>query len=58
MGLIASLSDAELLEVGAFEPAGKWPIARWLSINTARQYSTARTFIRRAVRASRSPKGD
>jgi hypothetical protein len=46
---IDSLTDRELLEVGAFSWAGKHSIARWLSINTARQYTTARTMIRRAV---------
>lgn len=47
---IDALSDHELLEVGVFEWANKWPIARWLSINTARQYATARTRVRRALR--------
>ncbi len=42
--------DAALLEVGVFPWARKWPIARWISINTARQYQTARTAIRRALR--------
>ena len=45
---IDSLDDRELLEVGAFAWAGKYPIARWISLNTARQYTTARTLIRRA----------
>lgn len=48
---IDELDDGELLEIGAFEWAGKWPISRWISINTARQYTTARTFIRRALRS-------
>ncbi len=52
LGTIRVLSDRELLEVGVFAWAGKWPISRWLSINTARQYSTARTLIRRALRES------
>jgi hypothetical protein len=47
---IDSLNDYELLEVGAFAWAGNYPISRWISINTARQYTTARTFIRRALR--------
>jgi hypothetical protein len=47
---IESLNDHELLEIGAFPWAGKYPISRWISINTARQYTTARTFIRRALR--------
>ncbi|MBD3163544.1 MAG: ClbS/DfsB family four-helix bundle protein [Candidatus Eisenbacteria bacterium] len=51
--VIDALDDRELLEVGAFDWAGKWPIARWISINTARQYQTARTMIRRALRERR-----
>jgi len=47
---IDSLDDEELLEVGRFEWAGKWPVARWISINSARQYRTARDAIRRATR--------
>ena len=50
LGMIDELSDGELLEVGTFSWAGKWPISRWISLNTVRQYSTARTFVRRAVR--------
>jgi hypothetical protein len=48
---VGSLSDADLLEVGVFPWAGKWPLSRWISINTARQYTTARSYIRKAVRA-------
>jgi hypothetical protein len=47
---IDELDDRELLEAGVFEWAGRWPIARWISINTARQYTTARTHIRKAQR--------
>lgn len=50
MATIDSLDDRELLDVGAFKWAGKYPVARWISINTTRQYQTARTFIRRALR--------
>jgi hypothetical protein len=50
---IDSLDDRELLGVGAFAWAGKYPLSRWISINTARQYVTARTFIRRALREHR-----
>lgn len=50
MTTIDSLDDHELLDVGVFDWAGKYPISRWISINTARQYTTARTFIRRALR--------
>lgn len=48
------LDDRELLDVGAFGWAGKWPISRWISLNTARQYNTARTFVRRALRERRT----
>jgi len=50
LSLVDELSDKELLEVGTFEWAGKYPISRWISLNTVRQYTTARTFIRRAIR--------
>jgi hypothetical protein len=50
MPTIKSLDDHELLEVGVFPWAGKYPLSRWISINTARQYTTARTLIRRALR--------
>lgn len=48
--VIDSLDDRELLDVGVFTWAGSYPVARWLSINTTRQYTTARTFVRRALR--------
>jgi hypothetical protein len=48
--LIDSLDDHELLDRGHFEWAGNYPISRWISINTARQYTTARTYVRRALR--------
>jgi hypothetical protein len=50
MATIASLDDRQLLGVGTFAWAGKYPVSRWLSINTARQYTTARSFVRRALR--------
>ncbi len=50
--LIDALDDAQLLEVGVFPWAGNYPIARWISINTTRQYTTARGFVRKAVRES------
>lgn len=53
MDTIDSLDDTELLEVGVFPWAGKYPVARWISINTTRQYLTARTYIRRAIREER-----
>lgn len=48
---IDTLGDSELLEASVFPWAGKHPISRWISINTARQYVTARTLIRRALNA-------
>ncbi len=53
MRTIDALDDRELLGVGVYPWAGKYPISRWISINTARQYTTARTFIRRALREDR-----
>jgi hypothetical protein len=50
LATIDGLDDTQLLEVGVFEWAGKYPISRWISLNTARQYTTARSFIRRALR--------
>jgi hypothetical protein len=50
LATIDALGDSELLQVGTFRWAGKWPISRWISINTAHQYTTARTFIRQALR--------
>ena len=47
LATIDALTERELLEPGVFDWAGKWPISRWISINTARQYTTARTYIRR-----------
>lgn len=49
---IGALDDRELLEPGVFEWAGRYPIRRWISLNTSRQYATARTFVRRALRES------
>ncbi len=47
---IDGLDDRELLEAGVFPWAGKYPIVRWISLNTTRQYTTARTFVRRTLR--------
>ena len=48
--MIDALHDRELLDVGAYAWAGKWPVIRWISINTARQYTTARAYVRRTLR--------
>lgn len=51
---IATLSDRELLEVAMFPWAGKHPLSRWISINTTRQYTTARALVRKAL-ADKTP---
>ena len=48
--LITKLSDDELMKVGIFKQAGNVAVIRWISINTVRQYTTARTYIRRVLR--------
>lgn len=47
---IDALSDEELLGTGQFDWAGKWPIARWISMNTSTQYVSARKYVRRALK--------
>ena len=56
MALIEELEDTELLDVGTFEWAGNYPVSRWISINTARQYTTARSFLRKATRTAAANK--
>jgi len=51
LATVHALDDRQLLDAGIFVWAGKWPIARWISINTQRQYATARSYIRRALRS-------
>lgn len=48
---IDELDDRALFAVGAFEWCGKWPLARWIAINSTRQLTTARTMIRKALRS-------
>lgn len=48
--VVATLDDTQLLGSGVFSWAGNYPVSRWLSINTTRQYTTARTYIRRMLR--------
>ena len=44
---IASLSDDELFSIGARDWAGdKWPIVKWIQVNTIAPYAAARTKIR------------
>ena len=57
LNLVDSLSDRELLDTGVFSGAGNYPIRRWISLNTVRQYTTARSFIRRAIRETRDRSG-
>ena len=40
----------ELVEVGVFAWAERWPVARWVSVNTATQYETLRKRVRAAGR--------
>lgn len=47
---VDSLNDTDLLALHQFEWAGDWPVLRWISVNTATQYASARTLIRRALR--------
>ncbi len=47
---IDSLTDTELFEVEIFSWAERWPVSRWLAINSTRQLTTARTLIRKAAR--------
>lgn len=51
--VVAALSDCELLGVGAFSWAGKHPVARWVSVNTATQYISAGALVRAALREVR-----
>ncbi len=51
LATIDALDDRSLLEAGVFEWAGSYPVSRWISINTARQYVTARSYVRKALRA-------
>lgn len=46
--VIDELDDPQLLQRGVFAWAEKWPVSRWISINTTRQYTTARMLIRKA----------
>jgi len=49
--VIESLTEEELFVPGFYQWAGKMPISRWLSINTTRQYETARSHIRKTKKA-------
>ncbi len=51
VSLVNRLDDQELLDVGVLAGAGRYPVKRWISLNTIRQYTTARTFIRRAAKS-------
>jgi len=50
LATIDRLDDGDLLEPHRFDWAGRWPIARWISLNTARQYTTARAHVRAGLR--------
>ncbi len=49
--LIADLNDDDLLTVGVFPWAGKWPVSRWISVSATRQFETAAAMIRKTVKA-------
>ncbi len=49
LATIERLDDRALLEPGRFAWAGKYPIARWISMNTATQYASARAIVRRRL---------
>ncbi|NNE65444.1 MAG: ClbS/DfsB family four-helix bundle protein [Pyrinomonadaceae bacterium] len=52
LSTVNAMDDAELIDVGFHKQAGSYSVCRWISINTTRQYMTARTYIRKAIRAS------
>lgn len=52
--VLGELDDRELLDVGVFEWAGSHSISRWVSLNMTRQYTTARTLIRRAIKRQKA----
>lgn len=47
--VVDELSDRELCSVEVFGWTGKYPICRWIALSTSRQYTTARTYVRRAI---------
>ena len=49
LATIDTLSDRELMQKGAVEWTGTLPLFRWISIGTSRQYTTARSYIRKAL---------
>ncbi len=49
--LIAELSDRELCKPGVLSRTVKCPACQLIALNTARQYRTARTFIRRTLKS-------
>lgn len=48
-----NLSEEQLMKPFMFEWAGKWPVARWISISTTRQYTTAATYVRKVLASVR-----
>lgn len=48
LGLIEGMTEKELFSIGHRKWAGeKWPIVKWIQVNTIAPYSSARTKIRR-----------
>lgn len=48
-GHVDGLTDQQLLQPGVFAWTGRYPLARWISMNTTRQFKTARIYVRRAM---------
>ena len=48
--IIARMTDEELLEPGSFAWTGRYSAARLIAMNTTRQYTTANSLIRKAIR--------
>ena len=50
MRMIDQLDDRELTELNMFSWTDKWPVMRWISVNTSTQFETAAAYIRKALK--------
>jgi hypothetical protein len=48
--VLDELSDKELTNTGVYDWCGKWPIMRWVSVNTSSQYAGAYRLIKKAIK--------
>lgn len=48
--LIEELDDHELLDVGVYSWTEKWPLARWISLSSSTQFSSAARYVRHALK--------